>query len=222
MLSLIGILIIVVGFLLKLDTIAVVLTAGIATGLVSGMGFQEILSIVGEAFVNTRYMSLFLLTLPVIGILEKHGLKERAASLIRKMKSVSAGGVFITYQGIRELAAALAINIGGHVQFIRPLVNPMAYSAAEKNSGEISEEIEDQIKGHAAKSENLANFFAQNVFVANAGVLLIVATLQEQKIIVEPIMVAKASIPIALIAFIYGTVQNYLFDKKIQRLSQKR
>lgn len=218
MLSLIGILIIVIGFILKFDTIAVVLTAGVATGLVSGMGVQEILEIIGKAFVDTRYMSLFLLTLPVIGILEKHGLRERASTLIRKLQSVSAGRVLSAYLGIREIAAAASLRLGGHVQFIRPLVNPMAYSAAEKIHGELNEEAEELIKAQAANVENLGNFFAQNVFVAAGGVLLIVATLGEQGIVVEPIDVAKASIPIAILAFIYGYIQNKFIDKKIGKL----
>ena len=45
MLKLIGILIVVIGFVLKLDTIAVVVVAGIVTGLVGGLSFNEILTI---------------------------------------------------------------------------------------------------------------------------------------------------------------------------------
>lgn len=216
MLSLIGVLIIIVGFILKIDTIAVVLVAGITTGLVGGLDFVEILTIIGDSFIKTRYMSLFLLTLPVIGILERYGLREHASSLIKRMKSVSAGRVLTVYYGIRELAAALSLRLGGHVQFIRPLVNPMAHSAAEKLYGEVDEEIEEIIKGYSATVENLGNFFGQNVFVAAGGVLMIVATLGEQGIEVLPIDVAKASIPIAIFAFVYGFIQNYLLDKKIK------
>ena len=43
--KLIGIVIIVIGFLLKLDTIAVVFIAAVVTGLVSGISFVEILEI---------------------------------------------------------------------------------------------------------------------------------------------------------------------------------
>lgn len=39
MIKLIGVLLILIGFTLKLDTIAVVLLAGVATGLVSSMDF---------------------------------------------------------------------------------------------------------------------------------------------------------------------------------------
>ena len=43
--KLIGILVIVVGFVLKLDTISTVIIAGIATAIVSGIGFGEFLEL---------------------------------------------------------------------------------------------------------------------------------------------------------------------------------
>lgn len=217
MIKLIGVLIILIGFIRKYDTIAVVLVAGIVTGLVGGLGFIEILDTIGGAFIKTRYMSLFLVTLPVIGILERYGLRERAAELIKSMKSVTPGKVFTTYTFIRELAAAFSLRLGGHVQFIRPLINPMAYGAAENNFQEIGEEEEDMIKGYAATSENIGNFFAQNVFVASGGVLLVVGTLEELGVSVTPIAVSKSAIPVAIIAFIFAAIQNYLFDRKLKK-----
>ena len=80
--TLIGIVIIVIGFALKLDVLAVVIVSGIVTGLVAGMDFLEILRILGESFVNNRLMSIFLIIFPVIAIIERYGLKERAAYLI--------------------------------------------------------------------------------------------------------------------------------------------
>ena len=46
--ELIGILIIILGFALKLDTIAVVVSAGVVTGLVAHMNIVEILSTLGD------------------------------------------------------------------------------------------------------------------------------------------------------------------------------
>ncbi len=66
--SLIGILVIIIGFILKLDTIAVVVSAGVITGLVSHMSITEILTTLGTSFVNNRTTCLFMLTLPVIGM----------------------------------------------------------------------------------------------------------------------------------------------------------
>ena len=68
--KLIGIVIIVVGFALKLDVLAVVIVSGIVTGLVSGIDFIEVLRILGESFVNNRLMSIFLIIFPAIAIIE--------------------------------------------------------------------------------------------------------------------------------------------------------
>lgn len=222
MIKLIGILIIIVGFMLKLDTIAVVLSAGIATGLVSNMGIVEILETIGTAFVNSRYMSLFLLTLPIVGILERYGLKERAAYLIGKLKDASAGKVLIIYTFIREIAGALSLRLGGHVQFIRPLVLPMTQGAAESKYGKLDSEDVEKIKGLAAASENYGNFYSQNVFVASSGVLLIVGTLSELGIEVNGLEVSKAALPIAIIAFILSGIQYIMFDKKLERKYKNR
>lgn len=216
MIKLIGVLIIIVGFYFKLDTIAIVLIAGLATGFVSGLDFVEILSTLGNAFVQTRYMSLFLLTLAVVGILERNGLRERAAKCISKLEGATAGRVLSFYMVIRIIASAMSIRLGGHVQFIRPLIYPMAKGAADKK-GEVGEKVDDQIKAVANSVENYGNFFGQNVFVASAGVLLIVGTFQELGQEVLPYSVAKASIPVAIIATLLSIGQNMLLDRKLKK-----
>ena len=217
MIKLIGVLIILIGFIRKYNPIAVVLVAGVVTGLVGGLNFIKILEIIGSAFVKTRYMSLLLLSLPVIGVLERYGLKERAKILIQSMKSVSTGKVLSLYTTIRLGAAALSLRLGGHVQFIRPLIHPMAHGAAEINFEEVDEKEEDVIKGYSAASENIGNFFGQNVFVASGGVLLVVGTLEELGITVTPLAVSKSAIPIAIIAGVYAIIQNYLLDKRLDK-----
>ena len=75
--KLIGVLIVVIGFILKLDTLAVVVVAGLATGLVAGMSPMDILNTLGTAihFITNRTATLFILTLPVIGLCERNGLR---------------------------------------------------------------------------------------------------------------------------------------------------
>ena len=63
--KLIGVLIVVIGFILKLDTLAVVVVAGLATGLGAGMSPMDILTTLGTAFITNRSATLFILTLPV-------------------------------------------------------------------------------------------------------------------------------------------------------------
>ncbi len=218
--KLIGVLIIVVGFVVKFDTIATVLIAGVVTGLVSGLGFTKILNVIGSSFVSKRYMSLFLLTLLVIGVLERYGLRERAAYMINKMKSATAGAVLSTYTLIRLVAAAFSLRLGGHVQFIRPLIYPMATGAAKNKNGELADKTLEILKGYSASAENYGNFFGQNVFIASGGVLLIVGTLEELGIVTTPAAVSSWSIPIAITVAILAVVQNFFVDKRVVALQK--
>lgn len=177
-LVLIGIVIIVIGFALKLDVVAVVLIAGLATGLASGKGIVEILDIIGKGFISTRYMSLFFLSLPVIGIMERYGLKEKAADGIKKIKGASAGLILWLYLLIRWIAAALSVRLGGHIQFVRPLILPMAEGAAVKHVDLTETKLED-LKALAGSVENYGNFFGQNIFPLSSGVLLVIGTLEK-------------------------------------------
>ena len=57
--KLIGIVIIVVGFIYKLDTIATVVLASLVTALVSGVSLVEFLEILGREFSNQRVLTIF-------------------------------------------------------------------------------------------------------------------------------------------------------------------
>ncbi|MEI3598025.1 MULTISPECIES: DUF969 domain-containing protein [unclassified Oceanobacillus] len=220
--KLIGIVVIVVGFLLKFDTIAIVIIAALATALVSGLSFPEFLSSLGQAFVDNRIVTLFLLTLPLIGLAESHGLKEQAVKLIQKVKSLTAGKFLSVYLFIRELAGLFSIRLGGHPQFVRPLVQPMAEAAAKTTVGELDEKEKEQIKARSAAMENYGNFYGQNTFVAAGGVLLISGSLESLGYHAPAIEIAKASIPIAIIMIIVGIIDNQRFDNKLKNNQSKR
>lgn len=217
LLKLIGVLIVIVGFILKLNTLAVVVVAGLATGFVAGMTPMEILDTLGTAFITNRTATLFVLTLPVIGLCERNGLKDKAVDFIKSIKNATTGRLIAIWQIIRTLASAFSLRIGGHPQFIRPLINPMAQAAAVAQYGEVDEKTEDQIKGLAAGSENYGNFFAQNCFMGASGTLLIVSTLTEQGYAVDALQIAGQSIPIAVVSVIVGVVYALVFDAMIKR-----
>ena len=222
-LTLIGIVIIVAGFALKLDVLATVIISGIVTGLISGMSFVEILEILGSSFVSNRLMSIFLIIFPVIAIIERYGLKERAAYLIGKIKNASAGKVLAIYSVVRTIASALNIRIGGVVQFVRPLVLPMAQAAGEQVKGEkFDNGEEEKIKGLSAAVENYGNFFAQNCFPAASGVVLMYGTMAEAGFTeVTLASIAGASIYIAVISVVLSFVQVFLYDRKIKKGGNK-
>ena len=215
-LVLIGVVIIIVGFILKLDVVAVVLISGLVTGLIAKMGFVEVLNAIGTGFVNNRYMSLFFISFPVIAIMERYGLKERAAEFIKKIKGASAGMVIWLYILIRTIASAFSIRLGGHVQFIRPLILPMAEGAAQKHVKLTEDDIE-KIKGLAGASENYGNFFGQNIFPVASGVLLITGTLKEQGLDITNTDVAKYSIFAGVAMVLIALVQCWLFEKSLRK-----
>ncbi|WP_100933778.1 DUF969 domain-containing protein [[Clostridium] innocuum] len=216
-LKLIGIVIIVLGFALKFDVLATVLLAGLVTGIVAGMDIPHILSILGESFVSNRLMSIFLIIFPVIAIIERYGLKERAAYLIGKIKNASAGKVLAIYMLVRTAASAFNVRIGGHVQFVRPLILPMSEAAAKvSKQSDLSENEVEELKGHAAAVENFRNFFAQNCFAAASGVVLIQGTLSMYKEVTLP-SIAMASIPVMVITVAFTFVQVFLFDRKVKK-----
>ena len=216
-LKLIGIVIIVLGFALKFDVLATVLLAGLVTGIVAGMDIPHILSILGESFVSNRLMSIFLIIFPVIAIIERYGLKERAAYLIGKIKNASAGKVLAIYMLVRTAASAFNVRIGGHVQFVRPLILPMSEAAAKvSKQSDLSENEVEELKGHAAAVENFGNFFAQNCLAAASGVVLIQGTLSMYKEVTLP-SIAMASIPVMVITVAFTFVQVFLFDRKVKK-----
>ncbi len=215
--KLIGVLIVIVGFILKLDTLAVVVVAGLATGLVAGMSPMQILDTLGTAFITNRTATLFILTLPAIGLCERNGLKDKAVDFITSLKNATTGRLIAIWQIIRTVASAFSLRIGGHPQFIRPLINPMAQAAAEVQYGELDEKTQDEIKGMCAGSENYGNFFAQNCFMGASGTLLIVSTLTEQGYPVDALQIAGQSVPIAVLSVVVGAIYALLFDQILKR-----
>ena len=167
--KLIGILIIIIGFILKFDTIAIIVIAAVVTGLVAGMDIVEVLSTLGKAFVDQRLVTLFMLTLPMVGLIERFGLKQQASKLISNVKKITTGRLLTLYLIIREIAGVASIRIGGHPQFVRPLINPMVQGALRTRYNltdkDIDEKDIEKLKAEASAMENYGNFFGQNLFV---------------------------------------------------------
>ena len=67
---LLGIAVVVLGFALRLNPALTVVAAGIVSGLLSGLSFADLLTLLGKSFVANRTLLLFVLTLPTIGLLE--------------------------------------------------------------------------------------------------------------------------------------------------------
>lgn len=223
--SLLGVLIVVIGFILKFDPLAIVVVAGIVTGLIGGLGFFEILETLGNAFVSQRVITIFVITLPAVGLMERYGLRERASWVISQIKGAKASGVLSIYVIVRILVGAFGLRLGGHPQFIRPLIMPMAEGATEANYDLVPGEEKERIKWLSAAAENYGNFFGQNIFVGAGGVLLIIGTLAEHGLIPEGYgasRVAMFSIPIGIVAVFVGVGQFILNEKRLVKMATSK
>src|SRR5207248_2473922 len=126
-LPLIGILVVVAGFALRLNPLLVVTTAAVATGIAAGHGLLDVIASFGKAFIDSRSVAVVWLALPVIGLLERAGLKERARMVIARVSVATTGRLLLAYLAFRQLTSALGLtSIGGHPQMVRPLIAPMS------------------------------------------------------------------------------------------------
>jgi uncharacterized membrane protein len=214
--TLIGVVIVLLGFALRFNPVLVVTVAGIATGLAGHLPIDRILTIFGDAFTRNRFMSLFVLTLPVIGLLESYGLREQAQRLIQHIHAATAGRLIILYMLLREIASALGLtSLGGPAQMVRPLVAPMAEGAAQRHHGPLSESMRNRIRAFAASADNVGLFFGEDLFIAIGAILLMKGFFAQYKINLEPIDIAVWGIPTAVAAFLIQAVRLMLLDRHI-------
>ena len=220
MLTLIGVLIVIVGFALRVNPLLVVTVAGIATGVAGGLSPVTIISDFGRAFTENRYMGLVWLTLPVIGLLERSGLKERAQALISRIQSATTGRVLLLYLAIRQLTASIGLTaLGGQAQMVRPLIAPMAEAAAEARCGKLPDKTRFLIRAHAAAVDNVGVFFGEDIFLAMGSVLLIKGFLDENGIRLTPLHIALWAIPTAVSVLIIHGVRLMLLDRYLRKQS---
>src|ERR671913_2621347 len=112
---LLGIALVVAGFALRLNPMLVVTAAAIATGLLGGMDLVEVISTFGKAFNDNSIIAIVWIVLPVIGLLERYGLQQRAATVISAMRNATAGRLLILYLLYRQITAAVGLHsTAGH------------------------------------------------------------------------------------------------------------
>ncbi|WP_303811805.1 DUF969 domain-containing protein [Sandarakinorhabdus limnophila] len=199
---LIGIGIVVIGFALRANPLAVVVAAAFGSGLGAGLSVPEVVAALGKAFHQNRYVSVPWITLPVIGLMERAGLQEQAAALISRTRAATTSRILLIYLGFRQITAALGLTqIAGHAQTVRPLLAPMTEAAATRDNPTISEDGRNKVKAMAAATDNVGIFFGEDIFLAIASILLIKGFLESAGIIVQPLQLSVWAIPTALAAF---------------------
>ncbi len=215
LIKLLGVLVVIVGFALKLDSILIIIVAAIVTAFVGGIGVEGLLETLGGSFVANRSMAIFILIMLVTGTLERNGLKNAASALIGKVKKASAGAVIGAYGLMRGVFAAFNVSFGGVAGFVRPIIMPMSIGAIEASGHEPDEEHVETVKGMASGMENISWFFCQVLFVGGGGALLVQSTLAPLGYEVDLIDLAVVEIPIGIFAVLLGVVFYYLKDRRL-------
>ena len=216
---LIGVLIIIAGFALRFNPMLVVIVTAIGTAFAAGFPLDKVLAAIGTGFIKTRNLPLIiLLPLAVIGLLERHGLRQHAQNWISSIKSATAGRLLIVYLAARQLTAAIGLtSLGGHPQMVRPLLAPMAEGATESRYGKLSAKVREKLRAMSAATDNVGLFFGEDIFVAFGAIVLMTTFLKEAGIEVEPIHVALWGIPTAACAFAIHAFRLHRLDKQLAR-----
>ena len=216
---LIGVAVIIAGFILRFNPMLVVVGAGIVTAFAAGFGVAATLTAIGTGFLKTRNLTLaIILPLATIGLLERHGLRQHAQAWIQRFRQATAGQLLVVYLAVRELAAAVGLTgLGGHVQMVRPLIAPMTEGAAEARHGPLPDRIRYKLRAFAAATDNVGLFFGEDIFVAFGAVVLITTFLHEAGIDVEPLKVAFWGLPTAGAAFVVHAFRLLRLDRTIAR-----
>ncbi|MYT69613.1 MULTISPECIES: DUF969 domain-containing protein [unclassified Streptomyces] len=220
MIVLLGVLVVILGFVTRRNPVLVVGVAGIATGLLGRMDPQAILAAFGTAFADSRSVTVFAVVLPVIGLLERYGLREQARTLIGKLGALSAGRFLTVYLLVRQITAAFGLNnLGGPAQTVRPLVAPMAEAAAERTvAARLPDRLREKVRSYAASADNVGLFFGEDCFIAIGSILLItgfVNSTYHQNL--EPTQLALWAIPSAVCAFLIHGARLLLLDRRLER-----
>lgn len=233
MLVLLGIGVVVLGFVLRANPLLVVMAAAVTTGLAAAwtpeadlqlmyIAARDTLASFGKAFNDNRYVSMVWFVLLAIGLLERAGLQERARAVIAAVRVATVGRILWVYLVIRQVAAALGLtSLGGHPQMVRPLVAPMAEGAAEARFGALPDRERFLIRSHAAAADNIGLFFGEDIFIAIASILLIKGFLEQNGIVVEPLELSIWAIPTAIAALAIHSARLWLLDERLKRALTK-
>ncbi|GAA3731175.1 putative membrane protein [Sphingorhabdus rigui] len=213
---LLGIAVIVIGFMLRFNPLLVIIASAAVTGIAAGLDVHAIISAFGKAFNDARYVSIVWIVLPVIGMLEAFGLQARARGLISGLKGATTGRLLAGYLLMRQATAAVGLtSVAGHPQTVRPLVAPMAEAAAEKQAGTLHDKQREEVKAFSAATDNIGLFFGEDIFLAIGSILLMKGLLEQYGIILEPFELSVWAIPTAIAAFVIHGFRLWLLDRRL-------
>jgi len=217
MLSLLGVVVVIVGFAIKLEPIAIIVLSTVVTAICGQIPVVDLLDTIGSTFVANRTQLITIILMILTGTLERNGLKEAGAELIKKAKGLTSGVLIAVWGVLDEIFIIFKIPIGGIPAYVRPILMPMTLGAVEAQGHAVAPEHEEAIKALYGKDYNMSNFFGQCLFAANAAVLLIQSTLANLGVSVDVMQIVRVQIPVALFAMLVNASQSLIVDRRMTR-----
>ncbi len=211
-LPLLGVVVVIIGFAIKLEPIAIIFVSAIVTAVCGGINVVDLLTTVGTTFVANRNQLITIILMILTGTLEKNGLKEAGAALIKKARGLTTGMLIAIWGVLDQIFIIFKIPIGGIPSYVRPIMMPMTLGIVESKGYEINPEHEETIKALYGKDHNMSNFFGQCLFAANSSVLLIQSTLASIGTDVDVMQIVKVQIPVAIFAMAVNAAQTLIVD----------
>lgn len=216
---LLGIVIITLG----INPMLSIILSALVTTLAAKMLPIQTLSVIGEGFLKTRNLSiLVLLPLAMVGLIERHGMREKAQMIIGNFTSMTVSKLLVLYLFLRQVTASFGLNsLGGHPQMVRPILAPMADKLiSEKYHSD--ESSRDTVKALAAATDNIGLFFGEDIFVAFGAVALMATFLQDNHIKVEMLNIALWGIPTAIFALLIHGFMICYWERKIAQVAPNK
>lgn len=215
MLSLLGVVVVVIGFAMKMQPITIISISALVTAVCGQIPMEEFVTIIGKSFTANRTQLVALIAMVLTGSLERNGLRIAGAELIKNVKGLTSSMLISVWCVLSHLFIIFKIPIGGINSYVRPILMPMTLGTITSRGYEVAPEHEEAIKALYGKGSNLANFFGQCLFAANSSVLLIQSTLANIGYDVDVMQIVMVQVPVAIFAMVVSASQSYLVDKKM-------
>ena len=199
--------------------------AAIATGLLAGHGPGRGRSpSFGKAFNDNRIIAVVWIVLPVIGLLERYGLQQRARGGDRAASGPRRSGgcsssICSTARPSRRSASTRPPAIRRRSgRWSRRWRSPRPRS----RHGALDEATTEKVKAYAAATDNVGLFFGEDIFFAIGSIVLIQQTLEAYGISLSPLELAVWAIPTAIAAFIIHSTRLLLLDRTCLPAAKRR
>ena len=217
MLSLLGVVVVVIGFAMKMQPITIISISALVTAVCGQTPMEEFVTIIGKSFTANRTQLVALIAMVLTGSLERNGLRIAGAELIKNVKGLTSSMLISVWCVLSHLFIIFKIPIGGINSYVRPILMPMTIGAIEAKGYEPTPEHVETIKALYGANQNLANFFGQCMFPTAAAVLLIQSIIASVGVTVDVMQIILVQLPVAVFAIFVNAGQAYIVNNMMMK-----